>query len=70
MSHLEDIERQYGKRFRLPIGHGEGLKWTHWRGQTANGQKFVYCPVGFLVSWNDEDYDNYYCPWCKTVYTE
>lgn len=65
---IEFVEEQYGTRPRFPIGHGEPLKTHHFRGQLDDGTKFVYCPMGFLISWSEGDYDHKYCPWCKEFY--
>jgi hypothetical protein len=70
MVSLKEIEKKYGKRPRIPAGHGDPLLVTHWRGETGDGQKFVYCPEGFIVSWNAGDYDHKYCPWCKAFFNE
>ncbi len=62
---LETIERQYGRRPRIPAAHGEPLKDQHWRGETQDGKLFVYCPRGFIVSWHPEDFKHNWCAWCK-----
>jgi hypothetical protein len=41
---------------------------THFTGITAAGQKFVYCPVGNIVSWSEGDHDNKWCHWCKEYF--
>ena len=61
---LADIESEYGTRPRIPMGHGEPLFENHVLGIIENNNKFVYCPVGFIISWLAEDYDHRYCPWC------
>lgn len=38
---------------------------THFKAITRAGRKFVYCPVGNIVSWHPGDYDHDYCPFCK-----
>lgn len=45
--------------------HGEQLLKMHYRGQLEDGQLFVYCPVGDIVSWSSGDYDHLWCEWCK-----
>jgi len=65
---LAEIEKQYGPRTRIPMGHGETLLQQHARGETADGQKFVWCPIGYLLSWLAGDYDHKYCPWCKEFF--
>lgn len=70
MGKLEQIEKEYGTRPRIPAGHGEPLLEQHWRGELADGQKFVYCPVGFICSWLKDDYEHKWCPWCKEYYEE
>jgi len=67
---IEDIEKQYGKRPRIPMGHGEPLQEHHFKGILNDGRKFVYCPIGFICSWLEGDYDNEYCPWCKKYFHE
>lgn len=42
----------------------------HFRGETADGQKFVYCPKGVITSWHPVDYREKWCHWCKKYYTE
>jgi len=46
------------------------FKKTHFRGETAEGHKFVYCPVGNICSWSPGDHDFQYCEWCKKFYDE
>lgn len=67
---LAEVEKQYGTRPRIPVGHGEPLAKKHWRGELSDGQKFVYCPIGFIASWLADDYDHKWCPWCKKYFTE
>ena len=43
---------------------------THFRGITVGDQKFVYCPVGNICSWNLGDYDNSWCHWCGKYFVE
>lgn len=43
---------------------------AHFVGFNSAGMRFVYCPLTFLLSWNREDYDNGYCPNCKSFITE
>lgn len=43
------------------ILHGEQMLDSHFRGTTEKGQKFFYCPVGRIVSWNPGDHDNKWC---------
>lgn len=51
-----------------PPRHGEELRRQHYRGQLRGDKKFVYCPVGHIVSWSPGDYDNKWCHWCKIYY--
>lgn len=67
---LEEVEKQYGTRPRIPIGHGEPLLQEHAKGELADGRKFVWCPVGFILSWSPGDYENDWCHWCKIYFTE
>lgn len=40
----------------------------HIRGINERGQKFVYCPVSLLTSWNEGDYDNAWCHACHIYF--
>lgn len=42
---------------------------THFRGINRKGQKFVYCPVSLLASWNPGDYDHEWCPACLLFFS-
>lgn len=54
---------------RLPfIRHGDHLLYEHFQGTDIKGRKFVYCPVGRIVSWNTGDYDHSWCHFCKKYY--
>lgn len=52
--------------------HGAVLELSHYRGETANPfqSKFVFCPIGNIVSWNAGDFDHKWCHWCKKYFTE
>jgi hypothetical protein len=50
------------------IRQGEVLHKKHYRGQLAGGDKFVYCPIGRIVSWHPKDYDHKYCAYCRIFY--
>lgn len=67
---LEEVEAKYGTRPRIPMGHGEPMQVQHFRGEMADGSKFVYCPVGFIVSWLADDYAHKYCAWCHEFYED
>ncbi len=43
---------------------------THFRAVTAQGRKFVYCPVGNICSWSDGDWQHKWCHWCKKYFNE
>jgi len=43
---------------------------SHFLGVTKDGRKFVYCPIGHIVSWHPGDYDNKYCAWCIMYFDE
>lgn len=43
---------------------------THFTAVTIGDRKFVYCPVGNIVSWSAGDYDNKWCEWCKKYFNE
>lgn len=70
MTRLDDIEGKYGTRPRIPIGHGEPMLQLHARGEMMDGQKFVWCPVGYIFSWHPNDYDNKWCHWCSRYFHE
>jgi len=67
---LAEVEKQYGTRLKLPVGHGEPLLNHHFRGELDNSLQFVYCPIGFIASWHPKDYENSYCAWCKIFFGE
>ena len=48
------------------------LHWetTHFIAITASQQKFVYCPVGNIISWSEGDYDHQWCHFCKVFFSE
>lgn len=41
----------------------------HIFGITKDGQKFTYCPIGHIVSWNQQDHTNSYCSYCN-IFTD
>lgn len=43
---------------------------THFTGVTLAGQKFLYCPIGNIVSWSEGDHDHKWCEWCKKSFEE
>lgn len=43
---------------------------THFTAVTIGGRKFLYCPVGNIVSWSKGDYDNKWCHYCKNYFEE
>lgn len=43
---------------------------THFAAITIGDRKFVYCPVGEIISWNAGDYDHRYCAYCKKYFTD
>lgn len=43
---------------------------AHFTAVTAQGRKFVYCPVGNICSWSEGDYDHKWCHWCKKFFNE
>lgn len=65
---LKEVESKYGTRPRIPMGHGDKFFDTHFRGETSDGQLFVYCPEGFIISWSVGDYENKWCHWCQMYY--
>lgn len=40
----------------------------HFKGITASGKKFVYCPVGMICSWHPDDHDKGWCHFCKVFF--
>lgn len=42
----------------------------HFKGITKSGKKFIYCPIGDIVSWHPEDYNHEWCHWCKKFFNE
>lgn len=59
------LEPYYSTTIRAVPNHGEPLVTHHLRGELNDGQKFVFCPVGNIVSWSGGDYDHRWCHWCK-----
>lgn len=49
------------------IKHFENV---HFTGMTYVDQKFVYCPVGNIVSWSAGDHDNKWCHFCGKYFDE
>lgn len=43
---------------------------THFTGVTIGDRKFVYCPVGNIVSWSEGDYEHKWCHYCKKGFEE
>lgn len=43
---------------------------AHFRAETADYQKFVYCPIGNLASWHPGDYDNKWCHYCMRFFMD
>ena len=43
---------------------------THFTGVTIGGRKFVYCPVGNIVSWSEGDHQNKWCHYCNKFFEE
>jgi hypothetical protein len=50
--------------------HGDPLANTHFRGELSDGQLFVFCPVGNIVSWSQGDHAHKWCHWCKKFFME
>jgi hypothetical protein len=67
---LSDIETEFGERPKIAMAHSEPLQVHHFRGQLDNNTKFVYCPIGFIISWSGGDYDHKWCHWCKKFFDE
>jgi len=47
-----------------------GLEMTHFTGITLGDNKFLYCPVGNIVSWSEGDYNHKYCHYCQKFFEE
>jgi hypothetical protein len=45
-------------------------KDMHFTGITLDNQKFLYCPVGNIVSWSGGDYDHKWCHYEGKYFTE
>ena len=43
---------------------------THFTAETIGKRKFVYCPVGNIVSWSEGDYDHKWCHYCHKYFEE
>lgn len=43
---------------------------THFKGQTREGKKFVYCPVERIVSWSSGDHDHEWCHACQMFFSQ
>lgn len=50
--------------------HNKPLRTHHFKGMLDDGRKFVYCPIGQIISWSSGDYDHEWCHWCKKVFDE
>lgn len=50
--------------------HGALMRTSHFRGETAKGKRFVFCPLGNIVSWHPKDYEMSYCAWCHKSFAE
>jgi hypothetical protein len=50
--------------------HGAPTRTNHFRGEMADGKKFVFCPIGNIVSWLAADYEFSYCGWCKKYFKD
>ena len=53
------------KKDHPEIKHFEHI---HFAAVTSDQRKFVYCPVGNIVSWSEGDHDNKWCHWCKEYF--
>lgn len=45
-------------------------KGQHFKAKTADGRRFVYCPIGNICSWAPVDYDHEWCHWCGKYFSE
>jgi hypothetical protein len=63
-SNLQTIKRTYMPR------PNHWPKDKHFTGTTLDNQKFLYCPVGNIVSWSVGDYDNKYCHFERKYFSE
>jgi hypothetical protein len=62
------IWRELSKKAAGEIRCSQGMLGLHTHGVNEKGLKFVYCPVGKIVSWSAGDYDNKYCAYCHKYY--
>lgn len=46
------------------------LEMQHFAGTDERSTKFVYCPIGNIVSWSAGDYDHKWCHYCKKYFEE
>lgn len=51
-------------------GYIKHFEKVHFTGVTKKGKKFVYCPVGNIVSWSEGDYDHKYCAYEHKMFEE
>jgi hypothetical protein len=57
---LAAVRLQTIKRRWMPTPN-HWQKDMHFTGTTLDGQKFLYCPVGNIVSWSIGDHDHKWC---------
>ena len=43
---------------------------THFTAVTIGGRKFLYCPLGNIVTWSEGDYDIKWWEYCKKHFEE
>jgi hypothetical protein len=71
-AHFIDTDDNAGQYVREKI-RANGIKHfdkTHFTGVTIGDRKFVYCPVGNIISWSEGDYEHKWCHWCKNGFEE
>lgn len=67
------VIRSFNRRyFIVPKTHNlyRYLLSTHFKGQTRDGQKFVFCPVSLRTSWSPGDYDHEWCHACQLFFSD
>lgn len=64
--HWDDLEYVDRKVMPEPLHFDR----AHFTAITAQGRKFVYCPVGNICSWSEGDHTHKWCHYCKKFFGE
>lgn len=73
MMYIIGLENGEAKAINRDAHSREDIKHfdkAHFTAVTAQGRKFVYCPVGNICSWSEGDYDNKWCHYEKKYFSE